>query len=263
MGLLPDSSRRRGRGGAGAARTDGAPRPRGRRCAVGRESMGSRGGRRWGPGARRRRRDRQPGADRGPPLKLLPGAPVHSYLATLAALATAHEHGAACRVEIALLKSERFADPQPCTPQHDDHAAQPETVGAIAGCAPLCYVWRVAQQHPGALLAWGFIAVAAPLCSSRSGSSPPYVETWGQGADGERRTRRELAAPRVDPGPRHPHGRGNYDDLLADSPEEVHPPGGSQIGSRSRPPRSDNSRTDCDCDAASAQRRPPEGRRLD
>src|SRR5690242_11591224 len=46
-------------------------------------------------------------------------------LVTLAALPAAHQHGTACSVEIALRQGERLADPQPCTPQHDHHAAQP------------------------------------------------------------------------------------------------------------------------------------------
>src|SRR5436305_11666524 len=60
---------------------------------------------------------------------------VHSDLAALAALAAAHQHGAACPVEITLRQGERLADPQPCPPEHDDDAAQPKSVGAIAGRA--------------------------------------------------------------------------------------------------------------------------------
>jgi hypothetical protein len=64
-------------------------------------------------------------------LELLPGPPVDPDRSPLAALATAHENRAACPVEIALLKSERFADPLPRPPRHNDHA-QLETIGAIA-----------------------------------------------------------------------------------------------------------------------------------
>src|SRR5213082_3268876 len=81
------------------------------------------------------RANRQPRADLEPRLELLPGPTVHSNLAPLAALAAAHQHGAACPVEIALRQSERLADPQPRTPEHDDHAAQPQSVGAIAARA--------------------------------------------------------------------------------------------------------------------------------
>ncbi len=51
---------------------------------------------------------RQAVADAEPRLELLPSPPVHSDLAAFAALAAAHQHGAACRVEVALLKGESF-----------------------------------------------------------------------------------------------------------------------------------------------------------
>lgn len=66
------------------------------------------------------RADRQPGADAEPWLELLPGPAVHSDFAALAALALAHQHCAACLVEIASLNRERFTDSQPCTPQQDN-----------------------------------------------------------------------------------------------------------------------------------------------
>jgi len=58
---------------------------------------------------------------------------VHSDLAALVAFAVADEHGTAIGVEVNLVERKRFADPQPSAPQHDDHAAQPQAVGAVPG----------------------------------------------------------------------------------------------------------------------------------
>jgi hypothetical protein len=35
----------------------------------------------------------------------------------------AHQHGAATSIAVGLSERERFADPQPCSPQHDDQRA--------------------------------------------------------------------------------------------------------------------------------------------
>jgi hypothetical protein len=74
----------------------------------------------------------QAGAYGEPRLKLLPGPTVHPDFATLIALAVAHEHRAPTRIQIALGQRERFADPQPRTPQDDDQTAQPDAVCIIA-----------------------------------------------------------------------------------------------------------------------------------
>jgi hypothetical protein len=78
-----------------------------------------------------------------PGLDLLPRPAVHPDLATLVALAMAHQHGAATRVEVGLSERERFADPQPCSPylQGIDnaeiidavHARRPPMIPATAG----------------------------------------------------------------------------------------------------------------------------------
>jgi len=54
---------------------------------------------------------------------MLPGPAVHSDLAPPAALPGADQDGAALSVKVGLCQRERFADPQPGSPQHDDHAA--------------------------------------------------------------------------------------------------------------------------------------------
>lgn len=55
--------------------------------------------------------DRELAADLEPWLDLFPGPAVHSYLASLAALTTSDEYGAAVSVKVALLKGECLADP--------------------------------------------------------------------------------------------------------------------------------------------------------
>jgi hypothetical protein len=64
-----------------------------------------------------------------PRRELVPRPRVHADLATLAALATAHEDRAAHAIKVALGKRERFADPQAGAPQHDDQAAHPRPSG--------------------------------------------------------------------------------------------------------------------------------------
>jgi hypothetical protein len=46
--------------------------------------------------------------------------------------AAPNQHGAAAAVKVALLQSERFADPRSRTPEQDDQPAKPVTVGTIA-----------------------------------------------------------------------------------------------------------------------------------
>jgi hypothetical protein len=43
----------------------------------------------------------------------------------------ANKQRAAVAVEVGLVERERLADPQPCAPEHDDHAAQPDAVATI------------------------------------------------------------------------------------------------------------------------------------
>jgi hypothetical protein len=77
------------------------------------------------------RSDREPAADLEPWIELLPGPAVHSDLSPLAAFPVPNEHGAAAAVEIALLESERFADPKAGTPQQDDQRTKPVTVWTV------------------------------------------------------------------------------------------------------------------------------------
>jgi hypothetical protein len=53
-------------------------------------------------------------------LQLLPRPHVHADFAAAAALAAADEQRAAAMVEVGLAKRQRFCDPQPGAPQHDD-----------------------------------------------------------------------------------------------------------------------------------------------
>jgi len=64
--------------------------------------------------------------------ELVPRPAVHPNFAPLAALASPNEHGAAAAVKIALLKRERFTDPQPRTPQQHDQGTKAVTVGTAA-----------------------------------------------------------------------------------------------------------------------------------
>src|SRR4030081_3839544 len=77
------------------------------------------------------RSDRELAADLEPRAELFPCPAVHPDLAPLAAFPSPDEHGAAAAIKIALLESERFADPQPRAPQQDDQGAEPVTVGTI------------------------------------------------------------------------------------------------------------------------------------
>jgi hypothetical protein len=93
------------------------------------------------PAARRsgdvaeQRPDREFYAGGEPRLQLLPGPVVHADLAAAAALAAAHQHGAAPRVKIRLGEGERLADTQSGAPQHDDQSAQALPMNGLAGGA--------------------------------------------------------------------------------------------------------------------------------
>jgi hypothetical protein len=54
---------------------------------------------------------------------VLPRPAVHTDLAALAALPSPDVHRATLAVKIGLGQGKRFADPQPGTPQNDDHSA--------------------------------------------------------------------------------------------------------------------------------------------
>jgi hypothetical protein len=47
----------------------------------------------------------------------------------------ADEQRAAIGVEVCLVEHQRFADPKSCAPQHNDHAAQPDSLRAVAAGA--------------------------------------------------------------------------------------------------------------------------------
>ena len=81
------------------------------------------------------RSDRQRHPRLQPGLKLLPRPVVHPDLAAPAALATPHQQRPAARVQVGLGERERLADPQAGPPQHDDQAAQPLAVHAVARLA--------------------------------------------------------------------------------------------------------------------------------
>jgi hypothetical protein len=97
------------------------------------------GGGRPGPAAgaavddAEQRPDRQLRPRGEPGAQLLPAPLVHADLAPPAALAAADQQRSASRVEVVLGKSERLLEPQPGTPQQDDHRAQREAVTVIAG----------------------------------------------------------------------------------------------------------------------------------
>src|SRR5215207_7012913 len=81
------------------------------------------------------RPDRRLNAHVEPGRELFPGPVVHADLAAAAALAAPHEQRSAARVEVGLGERERLADAQAGAPQHDDQAAQPVAVDAVAGAA--------------------------------------------------------------------------------------------------------------------------------
>ena len=77
------------------------------------------------------RSDRELPADLEPRVELLPGPTVHPDLATLAAFATPHEHRTARAIQIALLQSERFADPQASASEQHYQRTKSVTVGTV------------------------------------------------------------------------------------------------------------------------------------
>jgi hypothetical protein len=46
-----------------------------------------------------------------------------------------HEQSASVGVEIVFVELERFADPQPGAPKHNDHAAEPDAFETVPGGA--------------------------------------------------------------------------------------------------------------------------------
>jgi hypothetical protein len=102
--------------------------PSGRR----RPPMGARAWRRYDA---EQRSDRRLDPRLEPGLKLLPGPVVHADLAAAAALAAPDKQRPAPRIQVGLGERERLVDAQPGAPQHDDQAAQPAAVDAVAGAA--------------------------------------------------------------------------------------------------------------------------------
>jgi hypothetical protein len=69
------------------------------------------------------RSDGQINAELDPGVEVLPCPAVHPDLATFAALSVPDRDRTTHPVKIAFGEGERFADPEPGTPQHDDHTA--------------------------------------------------------------------------------------------------------------------------------------------
>ena len=100
--------------------------------------LGAGGGGRPRPSARSAGHDAERWPDRQldprlqPRLKLLPGPVIHTDLAAAATLAASDQQRSAARVEVGLGEGKRLADPQAGSPEHDDQAAQPTAVDAVA-----------------------------------------------------------------------------------------------------------------------------------
>jgi hypothetical protein len=114
------------------------------------------------------RPDRQLDARLEPRCELVPGPVVHPHLATAAPLAAAHEQRPRARIQIGLGERKRLVNAQPGSPQHDDQAAQPATVDAIAGAA----------HHRNDLLDRGRIGRVAQTLVARR---PTGVKLWHGG----------------------------------------------------------------------------------
>jgi len=111
-----------------------------------------------------KRTDRELTAGLDPGFELVPGPAIHSYLAAFTSLASTDEDRASGSVKVAFLKRERFIDPQPGTPEQDDHGAKAVAVGAVTNGShdgdDLLDCWRVS----GVLLAlvlWSAASVIA------------------------------------------------------------------------------------------------------
>jgi hypothetical protein len=113
-------------------------------------------------------------------IELLPSPTVHPDFAAPPALPVSDLDRAPDPVQIALGQRERFADPQPGAPQHDDHAAEPDPVGVIPGGAhdgdDLLDRWRVRR------IAQSFVAGRAALVVARKRRRRPgpasAVHVW-------------------------------------------------------------------------------------
>jgi hypothetical protein len=101
---------------------------------------------------------------------------VHADLAALIALAVADEQRSAVGIEVGFIKRERFADPQPGAPEHNDDAAQPDTVGTISGSA----------HHGDDLLDARWVRwIPNPLCCAAQPLGGNW--TWSPASGGARR----------------------------------------------------------------------------
>src|SRR5947209_6443487 len=108
------------------------------RCAT--QLFASRGGLPAPPGGysvdyAEQRPDRQDGANLKVRGQLIPRPPVHAYLATPPAFASAHGEGSARAVDVGLGEVECFADPQPGSPEDDDQRSQAGAVRVVDGGA--------------------------------------------------------------------------------------------------------------------------------
>src|SRR5918995_1240729 len=92
-------------------------------------------------GAKRRRTPARAASRRSatrtpaPRARLFAAPSVHADLAAAAALAVAHEHRSAPRVEVALGERECLLHAQATAPEHDDQCPQPPAMAIVGGLA--------------------------------------------------------------------------------------------------------------------------------
>jgi hypothetical protein len=110
-----------------------------------------------------------------------PSPAVHPDLAALVALAVADKQRTAIGVPIGLVERERLADSKPSAPKHDDHAAQAEALGSLAGGAhhrdDLLHGRRIGRI-PQALVARRHPAVEAGRGRRRPATAGPIQQRY-------------------------------------------------------------------------------------
>ena len=125
----------------------------------------------------------------------------------------ADQHGAALAVKIGLGQRERFADPQPGTPEHDDQAAQPDRLGSVSRGShhgdDLLHGWRVRR------IAKTLVAGHAALVKAGQGRRRPAAPGTIQQSYGFHDVLLwTTVEPHDPPAPRRPRAYGRLAPLL-------------------------------------------------